>query len=133
MSSFRAAVESGDIESAIALLADDVVFTSPIAYDAYPGKPITAAILRAVYDVFADFRYVREYGGADDRDHALMFEAKVNGLDINGADFLRYNEDGTIAEFTVMVRPFRAAEALKDEMGRRFDAIVADAQAMAAG
>ena len=57
---FRKAVEEGDEAAIQALLADDVVFTSPVAFKPYVGKPITAAILRGVLRVFQDFRYVRE-------------------------------------------------------------------------
>lgn len=127
MPSFRQAIEARDMDAVEALLADDVVFRSPVAFKPYPGKAITAAILRAVVEVFEDFRYVREIGG--DRDHALVFEAKVDGLAITGCDFLQYDADGKIVDFMVMVRPLRAAEALAREMGARFEQI----QAAAAG
>src|SRR5690606_24864603 len=119
MTSFREAIEAGDLAAAEALLADDVVFTSPVAYKPYAGKPITAAILRAVAEVFQDFRYVRELH--DDHGHALVFEATVEGLSVTGCDFLRFNDDGKISEFMVMVRPLRAAEALARQMGARFE------------
>ncbi|MBB4909288.1 nuclear transport factor 2 family protein [Actinophytocola algeriensis] len=127
MTTFRAAIEARDLSAAEALLADDVVFRSPVAHRPYPGKPITAAILRAVVEVLEDFRYVRELH--DGADHVLMFEAKVEGLDITGCDILRYDEDGRIADFTVMVRPLRAAEALARQMGARFEQIQAQAVA----
>jgi len=126
MNRFRQAVEADDIEAAVAELADDVVFRSPVAFSPYPGKPITAAILRAVFQVFDDFHYVREIADPSG-DHALVFEAKVNGLDITGCDFLTYNEAGKIVDFMVMVRPMRAAQALAEEMGARFEQIKADA------
>ena len=75
MHPFRKAVEAGDMAAIEDLLADDVVFTSPVAFKPYPGKAITAAILRGVTRVFADFRYVREIADADGRDHALVFKA----------------------------------------------------------
>jgi hypothetical protein len=127
MTTFRAAIEARDLSAAEALLADDVVFRSPVAHRPYPGKPITAAILRAVVEVLEDFRYVRELH--DGADHVLMFEAKVEGLDITGCDILRYDEDGRIADFMVMVRPLRAAEALARQMGARFERIQAQAVA----
>lgn len=126
MTTFRAAVEARDMAAIEALLADDVVFRSPVAHKPYPGKPITAAILRAVIQVFQDFHYVREIDGGEN--HALIFQAKVDGLDITGCDFLHYNAEGKIDDFMVMVRPLKAAEALAKEMGARFDQIVADAQ-----
>lgn len=122
---FRAAVEAQDVEAMRACLAEDVVFRSPVAHKPYPGKAITAAILGQVVEVFDDFRYVRELG--DDAGHALVFEAKVGGLEITGCDFLVLDEDGLITDFMVMVRPLKAAQALAEEMGARFDRIVAQA------
>ncbi len=124
MHPFRKAVEAGDIEAASALLADDVVFTSPVAFKPYAGKPITSAILHAVFEVFEDFRYVREIGADDSRDHALVFEATVDGKALTGCDFIRLDDDGLIDDFMVMVRPLRAAQALAEQMGARFDDIV---------
>lgn len=125
MSAFRAAVEAGDLAAVEALLADDVVFTSPVAFKPYSGKAITAAILRNVFEVFDDFHYVRELEDADG--HALVFEAEVDGLALTGCDFLRQDADGKITELMVMVRPLRAAEALAARMGERFENIAAEA------
>ncbi|MEU0436302.1 MULTISPECIES: nuclear transport factor 2 family protein [unclassified Streptomyces] len=127
MNSFRKAVEAGDLGAVEELLADDVVFTSPVAFKPYPGKAITAAILRGVWRVFSDFRYVREIAGADGRDHALVFTAKVGDKEINGCDFLHFDEDGLIDEFTVMVRPLTAAQALSEAMGAQFEQISREA------
>ncbi|PKT72131.1 hypothetical protein CW362_15300 [Streptomyces populi] len=127
MNSFRKAVEAGDLDAVEELLADDVVFTSPVAFKPYPGKPITAAILRGVWRVFSDFRYVREIAGADGRDHALVFTAKVGDKEINGCDFLHFDEDGRIDEFMVMVRPLSAAQALSEAMGAQFERISREA------
>lgn len=124
---FREAVEARDMEAVEAMLADDVVFRSPVAFKPYPGKAITAAILRAVVEVFEEFRYVREIHDPGGVDHALVFEAKVDGLAITGCDFLRYDDAGRIADFMVMVRPLRAAEALAARMGERFAQIQAAA------
>lgn len=125
---FREAVEARDMAAVEAMLADDVVFRSPVAFKPYPGKAITAAILRAVVEVFEEFRYVREIEDPSGVDHALVFEAKVDGLSITGCDFLRYDDAGRIVDFMVMVRPLRAAEALAARMTERFDQIQAAAK-----
>ncbi|MFD9894059.1 nuclear transport factor 2 family protein [Amycolatopsis sp. NPDC059027] len=122
---FRAAVEAGDHEAVAALLAEDVVFTSPVAFKPYQGKPITAAILRAVFRVFEDFRYVREI--ADGADHALVFQATVDGKEITGCDFLHTDEAGLIDDFMVMVRPLSAAKALSEAMAAQFEQIKKEA------
>ena len=127
MKAFREAIESWDMEAAEQLLADDVVFTSPAAFKPYPGKAITAAILRGVSRVFTDFHYLREIN--DEPHSALIFEAKVGDITVNGCDFITVNDDGLISELTVMVRPLKAAHALADAMGAQFDQIVAEATA----
>jgi hypothetical protein len=127
MHPFRKAVEAGDHHAVEALLAEDVVFTSPVAFTPYSGKAITAAILRGVFRVFEDFRYVREIGGPDDRDHALLFTARVGDRDIHGCDFLHLDENGLIDDFTVMVRPLSAAKALAEAMGAQFERIASEA------
>ena len=76
---FRKAVEERDERGHDELLADDVVFTSPVAFKPYVGKPITAAILRGVLRVFEDFRYIREINDRNGHDHALVFEAMASG------------------------------------------------------
>lgn len=127
MHPFRKAVESGDLDAVAALLADDVVFTSPVAFKPYPGKAITAAILRGVLRVFEDFTYIREIANSDGRDHAFVFTATVTGKQIQGCDFLHFDEDGKIDEFTVMVRPLSAAQALGEAMGAQFEQIAREA------
>ncbi|MFG1605057.1 nuclear transport factor 2 family protein [Actinoplanes sp. NPDC049265] len=129
MDSFRRAAEARDSAAIEALLADDVVFTSPVAHKPYPGKAMTAAILRGVLRVFEDFRYVRSIVSADGRDHALMFRATVAGKDLHGCDFLHLNPDGLIDELTVMVRPLSAANALATAMATQFGRIADEAAA----
>jgi hypothetical protein len=138
MKAFREAIEAvlngndGDFADVEGLLAEDVVFTSPVAFKPYPGKPITAAILRGVSRVFTDFHYLRELN--DGPDSALIFEAKVGDITVNGCDFITTNDEGLISEFTVMVRPLKAAHALADAMAAQFDHIQAEAiEAMSAG
>ncbi|MFG3615319.1 nuclear transport factor 2 family protein [Nocardia sp. NPDC047654] len=133
MHPFRAAVEARDEAAIEALLADDVVFTSPVAFKPYPGKAVTAAILRAVIRVFEDFRYVREIADADGRDHAFVFEATVDGKQLTGCDFLHFDDNGKIDDFTVMVRPLSAAQALAARMGEQFERIKAEATAQLEG
>lgn len=127
---FRRAVEERDEAAIQAMLADDVVFTSPVAFKPYVGKPITAAILRGVMRVFEDFHYVREIADANGRDHALVFETGIAGAPgtrVTGCDFLHVNEDGLIDDFMVMVRPLSGATALSEAMGAQFGRIQQEA------
>jgi SnoaL-like domain len=134
MHPFRTAVEEADETAMAALLADDVVFTSPVAFKPYVGKPITAAILRGVLRVFEDFRYVREIHDSDNGHHALEFEtgiAGAPGVTVNGCDFIHVNDDGLIDDFKVMVRPLSGAQALSEAMAAQFPRIQQEAVELA--
>lgn len=133
MHPFRAAVESGDHGAVEAHLAEDVVFTSPVAFRPYEGKAMTTAILRAVVRVFEDFHYVREISDAGGHDTALVFRARVGDKEVEGCDLLHTGEDGLIDELTVMVRPLSGAQALSEAMEAEFGKIRREAEEAAAG
>ena len=116
MHPFGAALEARDVNAAVALLSEDVVFRSPVVFKPYHGRDAVAAILHAVSRVFEDFRYVRELGAPDASDHALVFQARVGERQIEGCDFLHLDEDGSIDELAVMVRPLSGTLALADAM-----------------
>jgi hypothetical protein len=119
---FRAAVEARDMTAAVALLAEDVVFNSPIAFKPYRGREAVGMVLRAVLEVFEDFHYVREIGAPGAAHHALVFRTRIGEREIEGCDFLQLDENGVITELTVMVRPLNGAlalaEAMKAELAR---------------
>ncbi|MET1132629.1 MAG: nuclear transport factor 2 family protein [Aeromicrobium sp.] len=129
MKAFRQLVETnigtGSLAGVEDLLADDVVFRSPVAFKPYPGKAITTAILNGVSRVFEDFRYTSSI--EQDNRSALVFEARIGDVTVNGCDFITTNDDGLITEFTVMARPMSGATALMEAMAAQFPQIEADA------
>ena len=112
---FREAVERADLDAAVALLADDVIFRSPAVFKPYQGRETVATILRTVFGVFEDFRYTDELEG--NGIHGFLFEARVGDRSLQGIDLLRPDSNGQIAEFTVMVRPASGLIALAERMG----------------
>jgi hypothetical protein len=116
MHPFRAAVEAQDLEGALALFAEDVVFRSPVVFKPYHGREAVAMLLGAASRVFEDFRYEREIGAPQARDHALVFHARIGERELDGCDFLHTNEHGLIDELCVMVRPLSGALALAEAM-----------------
>lgn len=120
MHPFRAGVEAGDFDALPALFAEDAVFRSPIAHKPYVGREMIGAILHAVSHVFEDLTYEREIGAPDGPDHALVFHARVDDLQIQGCDFLHTRPDGLIDEFMVMLRPLKAVNAFAEKMSVEF-------------
>lgn len=99
-----------------ALLADEVVFHSPVVHTPQVGKALTTMYLMAAFKVLAGpgFRYVREVVGQHDA--VLEFETTIDGVHINGVDMMRWNDAGQIVDFKVMVRPLKAINVLQQQM-----------------
>lgn len=101
------------------LLADDVVFRSPVAYQPYEGKAVVFFILSNVIQVFENFIYHREFYTEDGNNVVLEFSANVGDKQLKGIDMIQLNDDGKIIDFEVMIRPKSGLEALALHMGQR--------------
>ena len=101
------------------LLAEDVVFRSPVAFNPYAGKAVVSFILQNVIQVFENFTYHREFFTEDAQNVVLEFSANVGEAKLKGIDMIRFNDQGRIVEFEVMIRPKRGLEALAAQMGER--------------
>ena len=100
------------------LLADDVVFWSPVVHTPQRGKDITTLYLRGAEQVLAGggFRYTKQVLSGDTA--VLEFETEVDGTFVNGVDIVRCDAEGRIVEFRVMLRPLRAVNVVHEHMGR---------------
>lgn len=115
-------VREGNGSGIAALLADDVVFHSPVVHTPQVGKRITTHYLMAAVQVFFNpsFHYVREVVG--ERDAVLEFETTVDGILVNGVDMVSWNDDGLITSFKVMVRPLKAIQLIHEKMAAMLQA-----------
>lgn len=107
----------GDPEALKALLAEDAVFHSPVVHSPQAGRDKVFAYLHAASHVLGgdDFRYLREIVDGDEA--MLEFQTELDGIQINGVDIIRWNEDGKISDFKVMVRPLKAINKVWEKMG----------------
>jgi len=121
-------IERGDLAQLPALIAPEAIFRSPMAHKPYPGRDAVVFILGTVAGVFSNFTYHRQLFTDDGLSVVLEFSAEVNGKQLKGIDLIRFDEQGRIIEFEVMVRPLSGLQALGEEMGRR---VGAKMQAMA--
>lgn len=120
---WHAYIDGGsDPDALSALLADDAVFHSPVVHTPQVGKPVVMAYLVAASHVLgnASFRYVRELVDGDEM--MLEFVTELNGVMVNGVDIIRWNADGRISDFKVMVRPLKAINAVWEMMAAQLAA-----------
>lgn len=108
------------------LLAEDVVFRSPVAFSPYQGRQVVFFILSNVIQVFENFSYQREFISADGNNVVLEFSAQVSDKKLKGIDMIQFNDEGKMIDFEVMIRPKSGLEALALEMGRRIQAFQAN-------
>jgi hypothetical protein len=99
------------------VLADDVVFHSPVVFTPQVGKAVTSLYLAGALQVLfgPDFSYVKQVLSGDTA--VLEFETAIDGTWINGVDIIRIDPDGRIVEFRVMLRPLRAITLVHERMG----------------
>ena len=121
-------VVAADLSQVATLCAPDAVFRSPVAFTPYQGADLVAAFLQQAVQAFSDFRYHRTFVSGD-HDVVLEFSAKVGDKSLKGIDMIRFDDEGRIAEFEVMVRPASGLQALGAEMSRRMGPILAAKQA----
>ncbi|WP_347452733.1 nuclear transport factor 2 family protein [Acinetobacter sp. ANC 7454] len=112
-------LESRDMNILNELLADEVVFRSPVAFNPYLGKPVVFFILTNVIQVFENFTYHRTSYSEDGNHIVLEFSANVGDKKLKGIDMIQFNDDGKIIDFEVMIRPKSGLEALAAQMGQR--------------
>ena len=112
-------VASRDLSNLLSIVHPDAVFRSPMANTAYTSAPALMLALSTVIQVFEDFTYHRQLATDDGLNILLEFSARVGDKQLKGIDLVRFNEEGQITEFEVMVRPLSGLQALGTEMGAR--------------
>ncbi|MDO9594683.1 MAG: hypothetical protein Q7J19_06790 [Lutibacter sp.] len=105
------------------LLANEVIFYSPIVWAPQEGKQITKLYLMAALEVLggenADFTYVKQV--VDNNQFILEFNTIIDGITVNGVDMIEVNDDGKIISFKVMVRPLKAINKVHEKMGEMLE------------
>jgi SnoaL-like domain len=107
----RAAGEVGDAEAVGALLADDVVFHSPLTDRlTFRGRDEVVALHRDIFAVLEGISTGEPLRYGDTQ--AFSFRAKVRGVDLEAMNLVRCDGQGKIAELTVFIRPLPSLATL---------------------
>ena len=116
---WRRIAKARDVAGLDGLLAEDVVFRSPVVHTPQRGKVIASKYLAAALDVLGNetFRYVGEWRA--ERSAVLEFVTTIDGIEINGVDMIAWSEAGRIVDFKVMLRPLKAINIVHQRMAER--------------
>ncbi|MEO0494961.1 MAG: nuclear transport factor 2 family protein [Actinomycetota bacterium] len=125
-----------------ALLHEDCVFLSPVVFSPQRGREISKLYLSAAANVLPGddtgagsqepagtddghgaFRYTKRIVQGH---HAMLeFETMVGDISVNGVDIITCDDDGWITEFKVMMRPYKALDAVREQMASMMDKLSA--------
>jgi hypothetical protein len=119
---WHAVIEQGSDPAALAaIIRADAVFHSPVVHTPQVGRPIVVAYLSAAGQRLGNesFAYVREL--VDGNNAMLEFTTEMEGILVNGIDLIRFDDDGMIADFKVMVRPLKAVNKVWEMMAAQLE------------
>ncbi|MES2103209.1 MAG: nuclear transport factor 2 family protein [Pseudomonadota bacterium] len=108
-----------DMSGLPAIVHPQAEFRSPMANSPYKSAEAVVLVLGTVINVFENFTYHRELSTDDGLNVVLEFSANVGDKQLKGIDLIRFDEQGKIIEFEVMIRPLSGLQALGQEMGKR--------------
>ena len=117
-------IAKNDLSGLINILHPGAVFRSPMAHKPYASAIAVNLILTTVSNVFSEFQYHREFATDDGLSVILEFSANVQDKQLKGVDVIRFDDEGKIVEFEVMVRPMSALQALGQEMASKLAAFL---------
>ena len=112
-------VATGNVSGLTAITHPDAVFRSPAVYTPYPTAAALQTVLGAAVQVFEDFVYHRQLASSDGLSVVLEFSARVGDKQLKGIDLIRFDSDGKIVEFEVMIRPLSGLTALAQAMAAK--------------
>lgn len=113
---YAEAFAAKDHPGAVAQLAEDVVFHSPVIGDtAFEGRAATAALLEIALREIHDVEYTHGYG-TDDA-HMMIGDATVRGKRVKVSMLLELASDGKVREIWVMARPLVGVVAIGEAIG----------------
>lgn len=123
---WHAVLENGSkAEELATIVRKDAVFHSPVVHTPQRGRALVVGYLAAAGKTLGNdsFTYVREL--IDGTDALLEFTTEMDGIHVNGIDLIRFDEDGMIVDFKVMIRPLKAVNKVWEQMAAMLEAMKA--------
>ena len=117
-------IQSGSSPADLAaIIREDAAFHSPVVHTPQQGRDLVVAYLSAAGQTLGNdsFTYVREL--VDGENAMLEFTTEMDGIHVNGVDIIRFDEDGMVADFKVMVRPLKAVNKVWEQMAAMLESM----------
>ncbi|MCX4094444.1 nuclear transport factor 2 family protein [Nocardia sp. alder85J] len=109
--------QSKDSTQLPALLAEEAVFSSPVAD--YHGRARAAHLLATIATVLDSVHQTRQW--TDGQQGMFAFTARFADQELQGVLREELSETGSLTHVTLFLRPYRALRAAIAEMARRLE------------
>lgn len=115
---FAAAIAARDLDALGATLAPDVALHSPIVQTPFRGSDVIVDLYASLFEAFEEVRVTDDFTSADT--YTFFWKGRMDGRDVEGVDRVRLNDDGMVADITVMARPLLGLSTFLSGMGVGF-------------
>ena len=118
---YQQAFADRDLDRLVALLADDVVFHSPVISKRAEGRDSVAALYAMILGSFNEVEFTHDLGD-EGGTHIFIANARVLGKPLKVTTTLEFNADGKIREIWASARAMSGVVAIAEAIGSRLAA-----------
>ena len=113
---FTDAMQRKDLEAMLTHMTDDVVLKTPLVAEPFRGKAALRPVVEALLAVVDAFEFHEVMQGP--QHVSSFFRVTVGSVELDGMDYWRLNDAGSIQGMTVLWRPLPAVTALQNKLAR---------------
>ncbi len=115
-------VMENDMSTIERILHPEVSFRSPASEIFYRGTDALALLIRTGTELFENFEYHREFSTEDGMSVTHEFSARTGQQSLSGIDLIRFDKNGLITEFELMIAPVSGLI----EVARKMQGLIGD-------
>ena len=101
------------------IMIDEVEFNSPLVYKPIMGVKMVTKYLTAANDVLNNNHFIYTSQFEDENRACLVFETKIDQMEVTGIDLIEWNDDGKMVKLSVFIRPFSAIIKVGEHMSKK--------------
>jgi hypothetical protein len=112
---YRAAISRGDVASLSAVFAEDIQLRVPLFTEPVGGRQAVAEILSVLFGV-ADSVHLGDSFTGPRGGHAIALALKVGDVELEGLEYVHFDDDGLVDVLMVTLRPLEGLVAMQNTL-----------------
>lgn len=112
---YREAISRGDAVSLSAVFAENIQLRVPLFTEPVVGRQAVAEILSVLFGV-ADSVHLGDAFTGSDGGYAIALALKVGGVELEGLEYVHFDNDGRVDVLMVTLRPLEGLVAMQNTL-----------------